>query len=158
MSAVLKDSPSAVRPMVLEDLDDVIGIEQRGYEFPWTRTIFEDCLRVGYCCWVLEQDRAAAGHAVMSVAAGEAHMLNLCIDPSLQRRGLGRQLLQHMLELAAGHRATVMFLEVRPSNTAAQRLYEDAGFNEIGVRRNYYPARVGREDAIIMARQITRDT
>lgn len=155
MSAVLKDSPIVVRPMVLADLDDVVAIEQRGYEYPWARSIFEDCLRVGYCCWLLEWDRIAAGHAVMSVAAGEAHMLNLCIDPPLHRRGLGRQLLVHMLELARCHRATVLFLEVRPSNIAAQRLYQDAGFNEIGLRRNYYPARLGREDAMIMARQIT---
>lgn len=154
MSAVLKDSPIAVRPLVPADLDEVIAIEQRGYEFPWTRTIFEDCLRVGYCCWLLEWDRIAAGHAVMSVGAGEAHMLNLCIDPSLHRRGLGRRLLEHMLELAVEHRARVMFLEVRPSNQAALALYQDAGFNEVGIRRNYYPARVAREDAIIMARQL----
>lgn len=155
MSAVLKDAPAALRPMVLADLDDVVAIEQRGYEFPWTRSIFEDCLRVGYCCWLLEWERVAAGHAVMSVAAGEAHMLNLCIDPALHRRGLGRSLLDHMLDLAVRHRATILFLEVRPSNDAALALYAHAGFNEVGVRRNYYPARVAREDAIIMARQLS---
>lgn len=154
MSAVLKSSPAAVRPMVEADLDDVLAIERRGYEFPWSRTIFEDCLRMGYCCWLLEYERAVAGHAVMSVAVGEAHILNLCIDTSLQQRGMGRLLLNHMLDLAASHRAQMMFLEVRPSNVAAQRLYESAGFNEVGVRRNYYPARIKREDAVIMARQL----
>lgn len=155
MSAVLKSAPAALRPMTDTDLDDVLAIEQRGYEFPWSRTIFEDCLRVGYCCWVLEWDRSTVGYAVMSVAAGEAHILNLCVDPALQRKGLGRFLLDHLLDLALSHRATMMFLEVRPSNLAAQRLYEGASFNEVGVRHNYYPARVAREDAIIMARQLS---
>ena len=155
MSAVLKTSPATVRPMLASDLDEVLAIERRGYEFPWSRSIFEDCLRVGYCCWLLEWDRVIAGHAVMSVAAGEAHILNLCIETALQRHGLGRFLLDHLLELALSHRALVMFLEVRPSNPAAQRLYGSAGFNEVGVRRNYYPARVAREDAIIMARQLS---
>ena len=155
MSAVLKSAPVAVRPMAEADLDAVLAVEQRGYEFPWSRTIFEDCLRVSYSCWLLEWQGVIAGYAVMSVAAGEAHILNLCIDPDLHRRGLGRFLLDQMLELATGHQAQVMFLEVRPTNVAAQRLYEAAGFNEVGVRRNYYPARVGREDAIIMARQLS---
>jgi ribosomal-protein-alanine N-acetyltransferase len=155
MSAVLKSALVAVRPLLESDLDVVLAIEQRSYEFPWSRTIFEDCLRVSYCCWLLEWDGVIAGHAVMSVAVGEAHVLNLCIDPALHRRGLGRFLLDHMLELAVGHRAQVMFLEVRPSNLAAQRLYAGAGFNEVGVRRNYYPARVAREDAVIMARQLS---
>ena len=155
MSAVLKSAPVSVRPMSEPDLDAVLVIEQRGYEFPWSRAIFEDCLRVKYSCWLLEWEGVIAGHAVMSVAAGEAHILNLCIDPCLHRRGLGRFLLDHMLELAADHLAQVMFLEVRPSNLAAQRLYQGAGFNEVGVRRNYYPARVAREDAIIMARHLS---
>ncbi|MBI1733404.1 MAG: ribosomal protein S18-alanine N-acetyltransferase [Gammaproteobacteria bacterium] len=155
MSAVLKSAPAVVRPIMESDLDDVLAIEQRGYEFPWSRAIFEDCLRVGYCCWLLEWDGVIAGHAVMSVAVGEAHILNLCIDPALQRRGLGRHLLDHMVELAVDHRAQTMFLEVRPSNQAAQRLYQGAGFDEVGMRRNYYPARASREDAIIMARQLT---
>jgi ribosomal-protein-alanine N-acetyltransferase len=154
MSAVVRTVPAAVRPMVLADLDEVLAIERRGYEYPWSRAIFEDCLRIGYCCWLLEWDRIAAGHAVMSACAGEAHILNLCIEPTLHRLGLGRFLLEHMLALAQDHGARTVFLEVRPSNVAAQRLYESAGFNEVGVRRNYYPARVAREDAIIMARQL----
>ena len=154
MSAVLKSVPIAVRPMQESDLDAVLAIERRGYEFPWSRTIFEDCLRVSYSCWLLQWDGVSAGHAVMSVAAGEAHILNLCVHPDLQQRGLGRFLLDHLLEVAASHLAQVMFLEVRPSNQAAHRLYAGAGFNEVGVRRNYYPARIAREDAIIMARQL----
>ena len=155
MSAVLKSAPITVRPMQEPDLDGVLAIEQRGYEFPWSRAIFEDCLRVSYSCWLLEWGGVIAGYAVMSVAAGEAHILNLCVDPAMHQIGLGRFLLDHMLEVAGSHQAQVMFLEVRPSNLAAQRLYEGAGFNEVGVRRNYYPARIAREDAIIMARQLT---
>jgi ribosomal-protein-alanine N-acetyltransferase len=155
MSAVLKPAPASVRPMQYSDLDAVIAIERRGYDFPWSRAIFEDCLRVGYSCWLLEHAGCAAGHAVMSVAVGEAHILNLCIDPALHRRGLGRFLLDRMIDVALDHNAQTMFLEVRPSNLAAQYLYRGAGFNEVGMRRNYYPARVSREDAIIMARQFT---
>lgn len=154
MSAVVKTSLLNIRPMVEADLAGVLEIECAAYEFPWSRRIFQDCLRVGYCCWVLEQDGEIAGYGIMAVAAGESHILNLCIGPVWQRLGRGRMLLDYLMEVARKHRADTMFLEVRPSNSAAQRLYRDAGFDEVGMRRNYYPARSGREDALIMARTL----
>ena len=151
MSAVLKPPRPGYRPMCPNDLDRVLVIERSAYEFPWSRAIFLDCLRVGYGCWIMELGGRTAGYGVMSLGAGESHILNLCIAPDLQRRGLGRDMLHHLLDISRERRADTAFLEVRPSNLAARNLYAQAGFDDVGVRRNYYPARSGREDAIIMA-------
>ena len=155
MSAVVKSRLPDFRPMLEDDLDEVLDVERSVYEFPWSRTIFADCLRVGYCCWVMHDDRGRIdGYGVMSVAAGECHILNLCVRHQVQGQGYGGLLLHYLLDIAARHKADIAFLEVRPSNAIARHLYEKAGFNEVGMRRNYYPAREGREDAIIMARSI----
>lgn len=154
MSAVVQVPLLNFRPMLEDDLAQVLQIECSAYEFPWSRRIFQDCLRVGYCCWVLEQDTSIAGHGIMAVAAGESHILNLCIGPEWQGTGLGRILLDFLMDVARKHKADTAFLEVRPSNRAAIQLYQGAGFDEVGMRRNYYPARRGREDAIIMARSL----
>lgn len=157
MSAVIKEAALNIRPMRDEDVDIVIAIEDQAYQYPWTKTIFQDCLHVGYCCWVLERDDILVAYGVMSVAVGESHLLNLCVHPDYQSMGLGRALLMHLLELAQEHNAFMTFLEVRPSNFAAIKLYFDNGFDEIGVRPNYYPARMGREDALILAKTVVRD-
>lgn len=154
MNAVVASQGSRVRPLLADDLDAVMAIEERAYAFPWTKGIFRDCLRVGYCCWCYEIDGVIHGYGVMSVAAGESHILNLTVNPPSQRRGVGTRLLKHFLQLACRHNADVAMLEVRPSNTAALRLYEKLGFNEIGVRRNYYPCENGREDALLLARSL----
>lgn len=154
MSAVIRESIVNFRPMDERDLADVLTIEKAAYEFPWSRVIFRDCLRVGYCCWVLESDDHIQGYSVMSVAVGECHILNLCVSPQSRGKGYGAILLDFMLDVARKHRADTAFLEVRPSNEAARRLYQQAGFDEVGLRRNYYPARFGREDALIMARSL----
>lgn len=153
MSAVLKPVPE-FRPMQQADIDCVMDIEHSAYDFPWTAGIFRDCLRVGYCCWLLRQLNHIDAYSIMTVGAGEAHILNLCVRPDMQGRGLGRAMLEHLLELAVDHRADTVFLEVRPSNGLAINLYENAGFNCVGVRRNYYPAFSGREDALILAKSL----
>ena len=142
---------TSLRPLREDDLDAVMAIERGAYPFPWTRGIFRDCLRADYPAWIHEQDGVTIGYAVLSIAAGEAHILNLCTAPEAQGRGHGRQLLRHVLRLARGRGAQRVFLEVRPSNTAAIALYHGEGFNEIGRRPRYYPAIGGREDAIVMA-------
>jgi ribosomal-protein-alanine N-acetyltransferase len=154
MSAILKDPLLRLRPMDASDVEAVFAIEAEAYEFPWSRGIFLDCLRVGYCCWIGALGREVVGYGVMSVAVGESHILNLCVRPDLQRQGLGRTLLERLLGIARGHRADTAFLEVRPSNRAAICLYLAMGFNQVGVRRAYYPARGGREDALILARSL----
>lgn len=151
MSALARDTLPALRAMQTHDLDRVFDIEIRAYEFPWTLGIFHDCLRSGYGCWVLADEARIIGYGVLSVAAGEAHILNVCIEPALQGRGHGRRLVQRLVDLSRWHRAERVFLEVRPSNPAAIALYHDLGFNEIGRRPGYYPAKSGREDAIVMA-------
>lgn len=151
MSAVVAGHGTRLRPLGVDDLDAVMAIEDRAYGFPWTLGIFRDCLRVGYCCWCYENNGEILGYGVMSVAAGESHILNLTVNPDVQRQGVGTRLLKHFLQLACRHNADTVMLEVRPSNTPAIRLYEKLGFNEIGLRRNYYPAEDGREDALLLA-------
>jgi len=151
VSAILANQGAGIRPLTPADLDAVMEIEIRAYEFPWTEGIFRDCLRVGYCCWCYENDEVVQGYGVMSAAAGESHILNLTVRPESQRQGIGSKLMKHFLQLARRHGADTLMLEVRPSNTTAIRLYEQMGFNEIGVRRNYYPAAEGREDALLLA-------
>ncbi|HYW93383.1 MAG TPA: ribosomal protein S18-alanine N-acetyltransferase [Gammaproteobacteria bacterium] len=152
MSAVPEMPPVTLRPLMPGDVGRVMDIERRAYAFPWTAGIFRECLRAGYCAWAMELDERLVGYSIMSVFLDESHILNICIDPEYQGRGLGRQLLDHMLEVARRHGALNTFLEVRPSNRPAVRLYTRSGFVEIGVRRGYYPAARGREDALVLLR------
>lgn len=156
MSAVADAPAPLLRPMRETDLAAVMAVELSAYEYPWTEGIFRDCLRVGYSCWVLVGREGVMGYSVMSLlAAGECHILNVCVAPGQQGQGHGRLLLNHMLDLARDYGASVALLEVRPSNKAALRLYESLGFNEVGQRRDYYPARQGREDGLILALELT---
>lgn len=156
MSAVVDSPHLALRPMQEADIAAVMVNELAAYEYPWTEGILRDCLRVGYSCWVLETEHGISGHAVLSLmAAGECHILNLCVAPALQGRGLGRALLSHLLDLARERGVRTALLEVRPSNTAALALYASVGFNEIGSRKAYYPAKRGREDGLILALELT---
>lgn len=154
MSAVVASETPLCRPMHEGDVRTVMDIEKRAYKFHWTEGIFRDCLRVGYCCWVMELGGAAAAYGVMSLVVGEAHLLNICVAPEWQRQGYGRLLLDHFMELARERGASRMFLEVRLSNQVALDLYRDVGFNEVGTRRNYYPGERGREDALILAKDL----
>ena len=150
-AAVVAPATPLCRPMHEGDVRPVMDIERRAYQFHWTEGIFRDCLRVGYCCWVMELEGTVAGYGIMSLVVGEAHLLNICIAPEWQRQGYGRLLLEHFMELARERGAGQMFLEVRLSNVAALTLYREGGFNEVGMRKNYYPAENGREDAMILA-------
>ncbi|MGA9421629.1 MAG: ribosomal protein S18-alanine N-acetyltransferase [Rhodanobacteraceae bacterium] len=155
--AIFKEPFANLRPMRDYDLDEVAAIEFGAYEFPWTRGIFRDCMRAGHECWVLARAREIVGYGVLSVAAGEAHLLNACIASSSRRQGLGRRLVQRLLDLARWNGAERVFLEVRPSNHAAIALYQSLEFNEIGRRPNYYPDGRGREDALLMAIELLPD-
>ena len=143
-----------VRAMLERDLVQVMEIERRAYAFPWSEGIFRDCLRVGYIGLVGEIMALVRAYALMSVMVDEAHVLNICVEPGLQRQGHGRSLLLHLLDLARRAKIRNMYLEVRPSNPAAMALYDSCGFNEIGVRRGYYPGDPGREDAVILAKTL----
>jgi ribosomal-protein-alanine N-acetyltransferase len=150
VSALLENA-LVFRAMRVADLDSVCGIENRVYPFPWTRGNFSDSIDAGYVCTILECDAVIVGYAVLAVAAGESHLLNLSIDKAWQRRGLGRALLLHLIDAARAREARIMLLEVRPSNTAARALYSASGFSQITVRRGYYPDTQGREDALLLS-------
>lgn len=143
-----------VRAMRAEDLTMVSTMEAVSYDYPWSHGIFNDCLKAGHPCWVLCVDSAIAGYGILSMGAGEAHLLNICIAPEYRGQGLGRHLLGRLLDIARWNGAERLFLEVRPSNPLAKALYESVGFGEIGRRPRYYPARDGREDAIVMALEL----
>jgi ribosomal-protein-alanine N-acetyltransferase len=144
-----KDHP-LIRRLGMEDVGRVFEIEQLAYPFPWTRNVFVDCLRVGYACFGLQIGRELSGYAIASHAAGEAHLLNLCVHPDWQHRGYGSLMLEYMINHVARLHCDVMFLEVRVSNPRAAKLYQNRGFRVIGQRPNYYQAGERREDAIVM--------
>jgi ribosomal-protein-alanine N-acetyltransferase len=149
MSAVLKEPPR-LGAMREQDLDEVMAIERAIYSHPWTRGNFSDSLRAGYECRTWRLEGELVGYFILLVAAGEAHLLNLSIAARHQRSGHGRALLREAAALARRGGARNVFLEVRPSNLAAQALYARFGFRRVGVRRGYYPAQSGREDALVL--------
>ncbi|MDP2809614.1 MAG: ribosomal protein S18-alanine N-acetyltransferase [Rhodocyclaceae bacterium] len=155
MSAV---PPVPARPkfasMHESDVAAVLAAEHRIYPFPWTEGNFTDSLKAGYSAWVCREGGALAGYAVMMRVLDEVHLLNISILPERQRRGLGSDLLSHLFHVARGHGAMRMLLEVRSSNESGQVFYRRFLFGEIGRRREYYPAHAGREDAIVMAREL----
>lgn len=149
MSAVLK-TQYQFRPMQMDDLDSIMVIEPQIYTYPWTRGNFSDSLTSGYSAWVMMLNEQIIGYSLMMLVLDEAHLLNLSVEKSYQKQGLGRTLLEYMVSIAKNNQMTNMFLEVRPSNISAIALYENMGFNEMAVRRGYYPAATGREDAVLM--------
>ncbi|HEY0179568.1 MAG TPA: ribosomal protein S18-alanine N-acetyltransferase [Dokdonella sp.] len=154
MVAILKPDAPEFRRMRSNDLDEVAAIEAEAYAFPWSRGIFRDCMQAGYDCVVLAGEAAIVGYGVLSTGAREAHILNVCVAPAEQGRGYGRRIVKRLVDLARWHRSERVFLEVRPSNPRAIALYESVGFNEFGRRPNYYPAKRGREDALVMAMEL----
>jgi len=151
--------PAAVeiRPMHELDVPLVVAIERAGYQFPWSEGIFRDCLRVGYICRVIDCGGDMAGYGIMSVGAGEAHVLNVCIREEYRCRGFARKLMLYLLDRARSAGMQEAFLEVRPSNIVASRLYLSLGFEQVGVRRGYYQATLGREDARVLRRLLAAD-
>lgn len=137
------------RPMLVPDIPAVAAVERASYLFPWSEGVFRDCVRVGYLCRVVEADGEVAGYGIMSFGAGEAHILNICIRSDLRGAGVGRKLMDFLLARARDEHMQEVFLEVRPSNTIAIRLYEILGFTRIGVRKAYYQSTGGREDALV---------
>jgi ribosomal-protein-alanine N-acetyltransferase len=146
-----------IRAMRGGDVPDVVAIERGSYQFPWSDGIFRDCLRVGYVCRVVTVSRQVMAYGVMSFGAGEAHILNLCVAEAYRCRGIGRQLLNSLIERAGAAGMADAYLEVRPSNTSAIRLYLALGFEQVGMRRGYYQAANGREDAAVLRRALRTD-
>ncbi len=144
-------SLARVRLLQLSDLPRILPLENAAYDFPWSEAIFRDCFSSNYTGLAIELDGAFLGYGMLSVAADEAHVLNVVIDSNQRRRGLGKKLVRRLIDLARWHRVESVFLEVRTSNNIARRLYAELGFVEIGVRKGYYPGRQTREDAVVMS-------
>ena len=140
--------------MTDKDLDEVLQVEFLSYAFPWSRGIFQDCLKSGYDCRVMCIENEVVGHSILSSAAAEAHLLNVCVRRDLQGRGYGRLFVRQVLKRAKLLGAAQLFLEVRPSNKIAIKLYDSLGFMQIGVRKDYYPSEFGREDAHVLALEL----
>lgn len=157
MITPISEPPSTIRHMTHDDLAMVSDIERRSYEFPWRHGVFRDCLLAGYQCIALIREERVAGYAILSVAAGEAHILNLCVDPDLRALGYGERLLDELLHLARAESVREIFLEVRPSNDTALGLYRKKGFHQIAARHAYYQAHDGREDAAVLAKKLVVD-
>jgi ribosomal-protein-alanine N-acetyltransferase len=137
--------------MTMDDLYSVFQIEKAANQFPWSQQNFTDSLDAGHHGWVYcDEYNTIMGYAVVQFILDEAHLLNICVDPDLQGRGFGRRILEHVIEHAKSRDSAIVVLEVRRSNKKAQNLYLQMGFNEMSVRRGYYPAQQGREDAILM--------
>jgi ribosomal-protein-alanine N-acetyltransferase len=148
--------PLQFRPMLPDDVEAVVQVENRSYAFPWTSGNFMDCLNAGHQCWVALEANEVVGHGIVTVAVGESHLLNLCVLRDRQGQGHGRQLLAHLLAQAFTQGARRIFLEVRPSNYSAIALYQSIGFFEIGVRKDYYPSQLGHEDALVYALDLSQ--
>ncbi len=153
----IAEPPSTTRQMTHEDLSLVSDIERRSYEFPWSHGVFRDCLLAGYQCVVLERGGRVAGYGILSVAAGEAHILNLCVDPNYRAHGYGERLLDQVLLRARSADVREIFLEVRPSNQTALALYRKKGFHQVANRPAYYQAQEGREDAAVLSKKLIVD-
>lgn len=139
-----------LEPMLADDLPIIHGIEVTANQFPWSLKNFEDSLQAGYQGFVVRENQQIIAYALVQHVLDEAHLLNICVRPDRQGRGLGRQLLNTVIDAVSLRGSNLMLLEVRRSNRRAQELYLSAGFNEMAIRRGYYPAVQGREDAVLM--------
>jgi ribosomal-protein-alanine N-acetyltransferase len=156
MITPIRQVPAQVREMLHDDVPEVSDIEQRSYEFPWSHGVFRDCLLAGYHCTVVEREGMVVGYGVLSIAAGEAHILNLCVDPMCRELGYGERLLDEIIDIANGAEVGEIFLEVRPSNEKAISLYMKKGFRNIAYRPAYYQANGGREDAAVFSKVLKK--
>lgn len=155
MSAVLSEQLH-IRPVVQEHIAEILEIEQSAYDFPWTEGLLSDCLKTNYCFYAMFRQGGIIAYGIMTCLLNEAHILNLCVSPAYQGQGMGKKMLEFLLDKAAQKHSCQIFLEVRKSNRIAQALYENNGFNRLGERADYYPDKDGREDAIIYAKELSR--
>ncbi|MEO8400405.1 MAG: ribosomal protein S18-alanine N-acetyltransferase [Gammaproteobacteria bacterium] len=141
-----------MRKATPNDIPTLMAIEIATQAEPWSEDIFRQCLKIGYDCWLIEENqKIIAFILVSSTMAGESHILNLCVDVPYQRRGFGCELVTYVLKTEKNKGMGVIFLEVRRTNQPAIALYQKMGFKQINVRKNYYPNGKEREDALVLA-------
>lgn len=143
--------------MELSDLNEIIRLEQANYPIPWSKGVMKDCIQAGYQCITLKQNDQIVGYAFLMVNQDESHILNMCIDQKVQSKGFGRKLLKYLESICIYNQSNVFLLEVRKSNPIAYALYKSFGFEEIGIRKNYYRTLDGREDAVVMTKKLIND-
>ena len=158
MITPIREARILIRNMTHEDLAPVSNIERQSYEFPWSHGVFRDCLLAGYQCSVLERNGDVAGYSILSIAAGEAHILNICVHPDFRSMGYGEKLLDDLLFRARSSSVREVFLEVRPSNEHALALYKKKDFHKVADRPAYYQASKGREDASVLVKKLTTNS
>ncbi len=158
MITSIREAQVFIRSMTHEDLSVVSDIERQSYDFPWSHGVFRDCLLAGYQCVVLERNNDVVGYSILSIAAGEAHILNLCLHPTYRSMGYGEKLLDEILFRARSTSVRQIFLEVRPSNQHALALYRKKDFHKVADRPAYYQASKGREDANVLVKKLTSDS
>ncbi|RIX46167.1 MAG: ribosomal-protein-alanine N-acetyltransferase [Rhodocyclales bacterium GT-UBC] len=141
-------------PMNERDLDGVAALEATLQHFPWSRGNFADSLEAGYSVWVCRLGGELIGFSVVMLVLDEAHLLNIGVAKRYQGQGYGARLLRHAMACARQGGAGKLFLEVRPSNARAVELYRHFGFQQIGLRKAYYPAETGREDALVFDKEL----
>lgn len=149
-------SPQSIvlREMHTDDLAAVCAIEQQVQYAPWSEKLFADGLNRHRCIVVVNQQQQIVGFSIVQFIVDEAHLLNIAVEPTQQKQGIGKILLDDVLMISQQQKASTIFLEVRASNQRAIQLYQMAGFNEIGLRKNYYPTTQAKEHAVIMALMI----
>lgn len=143
-----------IRKMTNFDIEPILTIENEAFEFPWSKEILLDCLSSSYHCYIYEIDDEIRGYIIFSTVLDEVSLLNICIAPEYQHKGYGRTLLNWLISFVKKINIKILYLEVRSSNKSAIQLYESIGFNEIGIRENYYPAENGKEDALLFAGEL----
>lgn len=146
-----------LRALTKSDLGQVLAIEESQQVVPWTEETFETCIEAGYTGWVIDQNKEIIGFVIVAMRKTECHILNLCVKKSYQRKGYGRKMLEHVLQRAAQKDVSIAYLEVRRSNRKAISLYEKMKFYLVGERKDYYPAPLGKEDALIFVKDLTVD-
>ncbi len=144
--------------MKISDIEDVIKIEERNYPIAWSKGIMKDCIKTAYHCITLKEGGYIIAYAFLMTSFDESHLLNMCVDKPYQGKGLGRKILKHLENICKINQSEVFLLEVRESNPVAQHLYHSFGFNVIGVRKNYYRCIKGRENAIVMTKNLINPT
>lgn len=157
MSGVVNQEKFSVRDMSDDDLDRVIAIEKNSYQYPWSEKIFQDCLVSKYSCLVAELNNCLVAYCIFSISAGEGHILNVCVCPNHRNQKIAHRLIEFIIQNVVDKMVGLLFLEVRVSNLAAQKLYKNLGFEKVGQRVNYYPASWGREDAYIFMIKLSRN-
>lgn len=158
MISRIEEVPVRVRAMTHDDIGIVADIERRSYDFPWSHGVFRDCMLAGYICLIFERGGYPVGYGILSIAAGEGHILNLCMDPGFRGLGYGQRLLEEIIDRARYAEVAIVYLEVRPSNVSALALYRKKGFRKIAKRPSYYQAREGREDADVLSLRLDSRT